>query len=355
MRKNFNGIVIASLILMLALSGCNLGAQAPDDSVLGAAEVSEIDETSEVATEAPTETPVVHVLVPGELPEEQSGLAGDQDSSTTAAEKRAPAGDRFTLGRYERPFNTDTMDVYYPSLDIQVTEVYQDDTWVYGVILLKDEGSGCSLTGKYGFEIDWNVDGGGDLLMLVSAPASADWSTAGVEVWYDENDDVGGAEKSKTDASSSVKNGYETQWFGAGLGDDPDLAWARISPDDSCALQLALKVGALQGNKRYLIGMWAGTSLMDPALFDHNDAFTHEQAGSSLIEFEFFYPVKQVYELDNVCRMAVGFQPTGGEPGVCPPPPGPEDAPPPPPGQGCPPPSILYCSRNGCYCLYPEG
>ena len=63
--------------------------------------------------------------------------------------------------------------------------------------------------------------------------------------------------------------------------------------------------------------MWAGTSL-DPAAFDMNDHQTHEQAGASLLELEFFYPVKGLSELDNSCRMAIGFQATGNEPGVCP-------------------------------------
>jgi hypothetical protein len=157
-----------------------------------------------------------------------------------------------------------------------------------------------------------------------------------------------------TDDSSTDINGYETQLFGAAVGDDPDLAWARISPNDPCVVHMAVKQGVLNGSTRYMIGMWAGNELLSPALFDHNDGFSHEQAGSSLIEFEYFYPLKEVYELDNACRMAIGFDPTGSEPGVCPIPlkEG-EDAPPPPPGDGCPPPSILFCSRNGCYCLEP--
>jgi hypothetical protein len=32
---------------------------------------------------------------------------------------------------------------------------------------------------------------------------------------------------------------------------------------------------------------------------------------------EFYYPIKAVHEIDNSCRMAVGFQPTGLEPGLC--------------------------------------
>lgn len=63
--------------------------------------------------------------------------------------------------------------------------------------------------------------------------------------------------------------------------------------------------------------MWAGNSLLDPALFDLNDQFSHEQAGAADSGLEYFYPIKEVYEIDSSCRMAVGFQATGKEPGLC--------------------------------------
>lgn len=230
MRNNFRGLLFVFLSLVLMMMACNLGASAPTEVVTEAPA-----ETLSAVTDVPIETEVKHLMMPGELPEEQSGLAGDQDSSTTADEKRAPAGDRFTYGRYERPFNANEMDKYFSAIDILVSEVYQDDVWVYGTLTLKDAGSGCSLDGKYGFELDTNIDGGGDLLVLVTKPTSTDWSTDGVEVWFDENDDVGGTKKVFSDDSSSVGNGYESQLFGAGVGNDPDLAWARIDPKFLCS------------------------------------------------------------------------------------------------------------------------
>ena len=88
-----------------------------------------------------------------------------------------------------------------------------------------------------------------------------------------------------------------------------------------------------------------------------NDNQTHEEAGSSLVELEFFYPLKNLSELDNSCRIAVGFQATGNEPGACPVPnqPGGGGDVPPPPGESCQPPSVLFCGENGCYCLEPAG
>jgi hypothetical protein len=43
---------------------------------------------------------------------------------------------------------------------------------------------------------------------------------------------------------------------------------------------------------------------------------THAQAGSPLADYT-VYPLKAMAEIDNTCRLAVGFDPTGLEPGLC--------------------------------------
>ncbi|HCR71564.1 MAG TPA: hypothetical protein DIW23_08985, partial [Anaerolineae bacterium] len=337
MKKYFNKFISLSVLVIVLLSACNLGVTPPSDEEV----VS--DSPVELSTALPPTESVQHVMIPGELPTNKSGILGDHDSSTTSNENRAPSGDRFTFGRYERPFNSEAMDIYFPYLDIQLAEFAIDDTWMYATITVKgDELSSQSLVGKYGFEIDLSVNGGGDYLIMVLQPSSTEWTTNNVQVWFDENDDVGGEVKVVADDVPTQGNGYETQIFGSGQEDDPDLAWARISPTDPNSVQMAVKLSLLAGDTTFMVGMWAGTDDLDATLFDINDMFTHEQAGSSLKEFEFFYPVKEVSELDNTCRMAIGFQPTGNEPGGCPVP-VPGDDSPPPPGQSCPPPSILYC------------
>ena len=207
---------------------------------------------------------------------------------------------------------------------------------------------------KYGFEIDLNIDGGGDWLVLVSEPALEDWSTNGVEVWFDSNNDVGGVKTMYSDNTFAEGNGYETLIFGASQRDDPDLAWGRISPRDSYTVEIAVKRSILEGDASFMVGMWAGAVDLKPALFDFNDHYTHEQAGTSLIEFEYFYPIKELSELDNTCRMAIGFQPTGNEPGLCPLPPKPGQDPP--ASGGCPP-EYTVCFNFGnqvvCYCIQP--
>lgn len=357
MKKNINKFISLSLFVFLVLSACNLGKATPSATQAPVTEAAALP--ADPSTSVPTEA-IQHVMIPGELPEEQSGLAGDQDSSTTADENRAPGGDRFSFGRYERPFNSEAMDVYYPYLDIQITQFYQDDTWIYAVITLKGGESNQTLMGNYGFEIDLNVDGGGDWLITTDWPSSSEWTTDGVQVWFDENDDVGGIVKVIADEVLPGGNGYETLIFGDGQADDPDLAWVRVSPADSNTVQIAAKLSILEGDKTFMVGMWAGGEDFSPALFDVNDTLTHEQAGASLKELEFFYPIKALSELDNACRMAIGFQPSGNEPGLCPQPPKPgqpgQPDQPDQPSTSCPAQYLVCFTFNRqtvCYCRQP--
>ncbi|MBN8580137.1 MAG: hypothetical protein J0L96_05655 [Anaerolineae bacterium] len=348
---------LAILVLLISVLACTTSGEVPPATET--AEVVSQSNTSVPTEAAPQATPIVeHKTKPGEIPEIQSGVVGDQDSSLTADQNRAPGGDRFTFTRFERPFNSEAMDIYFPAIDIQGAIFYEDAQWLYSEITLKNnEDASFVLNGKYGFEIDLNVDGGGDLLVLASNPSVNEWSTTGVEVWEDSNNDVGGQTPTVTDNVLPAGDGFETRLFGGSDSPDPDLAWARVSPNDPHVVQIAVKRDVLAGDTTYLVGMWSGTEDLDPALFDINDHFAHEQAGTSMTELEYFYPIKEVSELDNTCRMAVGFQPSGNEPGLCPlpPPPGgnaPEDP-------GCPT-QYLVCQNVSqiavvivCYCNQP--
>lgn len=298
-----------------------------------------------------TSTPAIrHVDVPGEIPVVHSGLAGDQDSSITADEQRAPSGDRFTFGRYERPFNTESMDVYFPELDILGYVVFRDNSWIYVTITVKSGNVEEKLTGKYGVEFDSDIDGRGDWLITIFQPVSSDWTTDGVEVWFDSDNDVGGSLSLTADEQTTNGNGYDVKIFDRGQGDDADLAWARLSAEQPNTLEVAVKSSLLGTAQNFMAGVWAGNDQLDPALFDLNDHFTQEQAGSSLIEFEFYYPIKAISEIDNACRVAVGFQPSGSEPGLCPV--IKEEI----PNEPCPPENVVcfnFGNQTVCYCLEP--
>ena len=306
MGNKINKSAAIILTMTAMISGCNMPL---------------VTNPTEVAIEPsaappPTEVAIQHEVIPIDLPAERSSHAGDHDSSKSASNKQAPGGDRFTFGEYERPFNANTMDVYFPALDIFDTLTHQDDLWIFGSITVKGLDENNTLSGEYAMELDLDINGKGDWLILVKKPGSTEWTTDGVQVWQDTNKDVGGSSPAYADENSSSSDGFDHLLFEAGQGDDPDSAWARISSTDPNTIELAVKRSLLDDPDRYMIGMWAGTDL-DPSIFDLNDHMTHEQAGAAIRGYEIFYPIKELAELDGACRMAVGFAPKGDEPGLC--------------------------------------
>ncbi len=317
MKNNHNlRLFSASLVFFLVVVACGLQGQTATDLPADTPGVVAVEDTPGVVLPTDTVRPTVaHVSLPGELPGGWLSEITDRDTSSVAAEHRALGGENFSVNLFERPFNTNTMDKYFPDLDITRARLFEDSQWVYVAIRLSGLGEGGTLGGNYGVEVDLDVDGRGDLLVFAATPG-AQWSTDGVRVWADVNNDVGSDYPIYSDAPVSG-DGYETLSFDAGYGSDPDLAWARLAPDDQNSVQIAFKLSLLNNDNKFTWGAWADRSILNPAWYDYNDHFTAAEAGSPLTESA-DYPVKALYELDNTCRWGVGFTPTGSEPGVCP-------------------------------------
>ncbi len=318
--------MLAVPILLLSACAPQVQAQAPlgqDPAASSAVPTSPPGPTVDpaefaVAAEAaPSDLALLHASVPGGVPDGTGIFLGDQSTVSSYNSARAFSGDRFTLGKFERPYNSGKMDVYYPFLDIVSASFYPDSDWVYVRITLVGPDANNAFPGKYAVEIDPDMDGRGDLLLIADYPSSTKWSTDRVRVLEDANQDVGG-EKPLLADSAGRGDGFETVIFDQGQGNDPDAAWARVSSAEPNSVEMAFKTSLLQGDKTYLAGIWAGTDILDPALFDLNDHFTHEQAGEANPDIANYYPIKLVAELDNTCRQAIGFTPSGHELGLCP-------------------------------------
>lgn len=350
MTKSIIKVFYAVTVLVMGLIACNQSASQADEVVQPTFTIPQSTPTQEIS----------HEIIPVSIPENRSSHAGDYDSSKTADRKHPPGGDRFTFTIFERPFNANSMDIYYPYLDIVDTFVFQDDLWIFGTLTVQGTDETGALPGNYALELDMDLDGKGDWLVVASNPASTTWTVEGVNVYQDANQDVGGSIARVTDDDgTSPGDGFEVLVIESGRGSDPDLAWTRISPHDSQTLEIAVKRDLFEGDDTYMINMWAGRDLMDPALFDHSDHFTHEQAGAADPGFPIYYPIKEVYEIDNSCRMVVGFEATGLEAGICP-----ELIPPGAPGaRGCTPSNQFaagFCvltggswNANNCTCTPP--
>ncbi len=240
----------------------------------------------------------------------------DPETRDYAPQKKSPSGsDVYQSNRYERPYTAETMD-YLSDVDLTRVEMRIAPPWVYITFQFaapRAEGIGQTM---YGAEFDLNRDGRGEFLVWGASPAGANWTTDGVEVWKDSNADVGGPNPQMTNAPWTGGNGYDQRLFASGQGADPDLAWAR-QLDGGKKVQLAFKYSAIGGAAQFLWNGLADLGVRRPDWFDYNDHFTQGEAGSPLPIQADYYPLKALFGVDNTCRDAYGFAPTGAEMGLC--------------------------------------
>ena len=275
-------------------------------------ETEEVEVTEEIAeeTEAPTE--IVHETTPGSPPYAEVQFF-DTDSSANAGNGYVTRGDDFVANLFERPFTENEM-VYRPDVDINKAEISGDTTFYYVTITLAGENPDGGLQAAYGVEIDEDRDGRGDLLVVADRPSSSEWDIAGVGVYRDSNNDVGGASIMRPD-SGYTGDGYDEVVFSMTVLDDPDAAWARINSGSSPSVTLAFKK-SLVSVTNFVWGVWAADNLLDPALIDLHDNITESDAGSPY-QGHSTYPLKALNLVDNTCRQPFRFDVTTAIMGLC--------------------------------------
>ncbi|KAF0107786.1 MAG: Colossin-A [Anaerolineaceae bacterium] len=223
-------------------------------------------------------------------------------------------GDHYERNRFERPFDIQMQ--YRPDTDIDWAFLSYSADWIYVSILLRgDDPATQGKNSDYAVEFDLNLDGRGDTLVQVFPPFTTSWTNTNAIVYQDTNGDVGGPNPLLSDAPIT-NDGYENVPYSMGSGADPNGAWARLSPQDNAFIQIAFRPSYINNASSFLWGVWADNSQRNPLLFDYNDAFTQTEAGSPL-QGDPNYPLNSLYLLDNTCRVAYGFTPTGNEPGIC--------------------------------------
>jgi hypothetical protein len=209
---------------------------------------------------------------------------------------------------------------YLPDIDIVDFGITSDDQFFYIKILLSglDESS-QSLTGSYGVEIDRNADGRAEILLATRPPYSTDFTADNVVVYIDQNGDIGGTRPALPD-SIFTGDGYDGVIFDLTQNihpEDPDLAWVHFVPGDKPAIEIAYKKWIFKdGNEQFMWSVWASKQEINPGLFNLHDAVKAEDAGSPN-KNDATYPIKVVSEVDNSCRVPLGFDASGSEPLGC--------------------------------------
>jgi len=254
-------------------------------------------------------------LTPTTSTADQPGEPGAVIAATKDEVFPSTVGDNFSINLYERPFQLDN--TYRPDADIVATYISDNGEWYYFTTeLFGPNPATKSMDSPIGYEIDFDRDGRGDFLLWATPPYSTSWTNSNVQVYADTNRDVGNRRPMLSDAPTTLQSdGYETLVVANGSGPDPSAAWARQSPQNPNTLQFAVKK-SLINRTSFMFWAWTDFDLGKAAVFDYNDAFTAQQAGSPYASNP-NYPLKALFGMDNTCRVAYGFTPVGTEPGLC--------------------------------------
>ncbi|MBN1266455.1 MAG: hypothetical protein JXA25_13245 [Anaerolineales bacterium] len=361
-------LIISLLVLGILASACGggtTGGAGSADAVQADTDIQEVDAVSAAAveeepaaedtsegseeSESAEEIPVTGAEIQHQVFPDTFMLASlqrviDCNTGRRAANEAdpivAPECDQWDLNRYERPL--DNGDGYMAAVDILTTELGQDEDWLYAQISFFKLGEDAPvLNGSYALEIDLNLDARGDLIVLVNNPAAmepGEWGVAGVQVWQDTNEDIG-AQTAVLPDGGTAGDGFETLLFDAGKGEDPDLAWARVNPENPNVVELSFKKSLLGGQGVFAWWSWASAEPFDLAAFDYDD--TYGEDGLTGLDNTCAWMFGQApIEMPNICHAIV--VPTA-EPGRR----GGGDSCSPPPG-GCPPQHIWIETECAC-------
>ena len=310
------------LVFSLLIIACNLpfiatGEPAPTATLLPPPIPAATHFSGEINTPTlvpPTSAPsVVHIAFPETSPP-SGGIIYDVVSHGTANENRAPYGDSYKINRLERPFTQDM--TYIPDLDIVTYTLSSDGTWYYVSIEMFGKNPNNEIGINFGVEIDNDTDGFGDVIVWGQPPYTREWTNETLQVIEDSNHDSAGLSAGHSDAPLDT-NGYDTPIFNLsdGLDTDPDLAWVRSDAGINATIQFAFKKSLTDGG--FMLGVLADAGLRDVGKLDYVDRFRAEDAGSPVRDNQ-YYPLGELYLIDNTCFEAFGYTPTGYEPKLCP-------------------------------------
>jgi hypothetical protein len=292
----------------------------PTEPVASPAPTGTTAPTEPLPTPTETSEPApVHVDIPGSPIGKIFQTVWDQVDEKTAPQKQAFGGDDFRNGKYERPFDQSMN--YLPLVDLVSVKLNREDPlWTYVLFKVdKPFTDDPDAEVNFAIELDTDLNNRGDYLIVTTRPRSTEWSTDTLMVLNNPDMNVGGELPVVPDISLSEGRGYYNELFNSGTGEDPDLAWSRLSDTDPSVAEIAFKNTLAGGETGKFIWLpWADTGMTDWSKFEVNDHLYFTEAGYPLKEDAQNYPLKALWGIDNTCRVPSGFTPVGKMPGQCP-------------------------------------
>ena len=232
----------------------------------------------------------------------------------------AAGGDVYAFNLYERPFSEQTQDTFYSDLDIRYARLARLGDWFFVTLRLHGlPQGGDAPAGDYGVELDTDLDGRGEYLIWAQGPVPNAWTPRGVQVLRDARPDVEGPRACTSDAPLRG-DGYDQVRYTA----DPNtgLAWQMWGWETERgqrypAVYIAFHRSLLDGHDAKMLWLaWADAGLRQPGQMTYHDRYTRPEAGSPY-RGDPDFPVRALARMDNTCRAAFGFEPTGLEPCLC--------------------------------------
>jgi hypothetical protein len=229
-----------------------------------------------------------------------------------------PGCDSWQINRYERPFNAGAQDQYHPDEDILSVALGQGQYWYYARLEIYDvDPDTGGLNGTYGLEIDMDLDGRGDVLIMAeilgSRESISEWSNTGVQAWKDTDNDVGNEMPMKPDPAVDTDGYDEASLDPQALSGD---VWVRATLGKPSFVEIAFKPEVIDGDQAFKWWAWVDEGVSNPSGYDYHDAFAHEEAGD-VYTSESFFPAREVYSVDNTCAEFWGVDPPPDDPSVC--------------------------------------
>jgi hypothetical protein len=227
--------------------------------------------------------------------------------------------DRWQDNRYERPFNAERQDIYYPDVDILFSAFGQSGDWFFTRIALNSlRPGGQTLMGSYAVELDTDKDMRGDFLIVGTPQISSDqsWNPNGVQIWYDSNNDVGNHLPGQPDGPYKG-DGYDELLLDSGQGKNPGMAFMRVGEKYGHPyLELAFETRLVGDPDSFYWWTWADEGVRQPGSFDYHDAFDLQAAGEVYVRSQYF-PAKSIADVDNTCIDSYGTEPPIGDSHFC--------------------------------------